>query len=116
LKRKFIQNFHIQYISVPLAVNGFILLQDEEFSDSIMNGQHCPSGRYAGPFRRRIFREHLGLLETADGESIVRDPVCSEFYHDRWQATANRNTEIFEEVSCLSFSSKILKKKSIEYV
>ncbi|KAF4521151.1 hypothetical protein B566_EDAN012917 [Ephemera danica] len=75
-----------------------VVLEDEEFSDSVMNGKHFQSGRYAGPFRRRIFREHLGLLEDADGEAIVRDPVCSEFYHDRWQATADRNTKIFEEV------------------
>ena len=64
-----------------------------------MNGMHYQAGKYAGAMRRRIFREHLGLLEFAEGDSLVRDPVSDDFYHEKWQATAKSNTEIYEKVN-----------------
>ncbi|XP_059486172.1 phospholipase D2 isoform X2 [Neocloeon triangulifer] len=75
-----------------------IVIEDEEMNDSTMDGRPYQAGRYAGTMRRRIFREHLGLLETAEGDSLVRDPVSDEFYHGRWRKTASINTDTFEKV------------------
>jgi hypothetical protein len=69
----------------------------------MMGGEFFQSGRYAGAFRRRVFREHLGLLERADGEALVKDPICPEFYHDCWQATADQNTQIYEQASLVKY-------------
>lgn len=73
----------------------------------MMNGMNYQAGKYAGAMRRRIFREHLGLLESAEGDSQVRDPVSDDFYHGQWQATAKRNTEIYEKVHNLVKHSRL---------
>ncbi|CAH2979630.1 unnamed protein product [Chilo suppressalis] len=77
-----------------------VLLQDEEFVDGIMNGERFPCGRVAGGLRKRLFREHLGLMEEdLDLLAISIDDPCSEvFYRHVWQTTSKRNTDIYEEV------------------
>ncbi|XP_065333308.1 phospholipase D1 [Cloeon dipterum] len=75
-----------------------VVIEDEEMIDSLMNGSPYLAGRYAGTMRRRIFREHLGLLESAEGDALVRDPVSDEFYHERWRKTADTNTDVFQKV------------------
>lgn len=77
-----------------------ICFQDEQFDDGTMNGKPFPCGRVAGGLRRRLFREHLGLMEedvTRLGISL-HDPCPDSFYRNIWKATSTRNTEIYEEV------------------
>lgn len=75
--------------------------QDEQFIDGIMNGEAFPSGRFAGALRKRLFREHLGLM----GEDLERlgksldDPCSNEFYRNWWKATSKTNTDMYEDVS-----------------
>jgi len=94
-------------------------IEDTEFDDNCrMNKQMFRSGKFAGSLRRRLMREHLGLLPTfidevaasapdsdkntqSLSEKIASQPVddcCSdEFYKDVWVKTASLNTKIFEE-------------------
>ncbi|XP_038213563.1 phospholipase D2 isoform X2 [Zerene cesonia] len=77
-----------------------VILQDEIFEDGIMNGKPFPVGKVAGGLRKRLFREHLGLME----EDLTRvginldDPCAEQFYINVWKATSKRNTDIYEEV------------------
>ncbi|KAK7063196.1 Phospholipase D, partial [Halocaridina rubra] len=75
---------------------------DEEFEDGIMNGHKYDSGVFAGSMRKYLFCEHLGLADD-DEEAIrkVMDPVCDEFFTEKWCTIAATNTRTFEEVfSC----------------
>ncbi|CAG9562934.1 unnamed protein product [Danaus chrysippus] len=77
-----------------------VLLQDEQFEDGTMGGKPFPSGKLVGGLRKKLFREHLGLLDI-DLERIglnIEDPCSEEFYKGVWQARSRLNTEIYEEV------------------
>lgn len=64
-----------------------------------MNGHSFPCGMFAGSLRKRLFSEHLGLLDPDNTEEIdITDPVCPWFYEDIWYATAKRNTEYYEDI------------------
>ncbi|CAG9791774.1 unnamed protein product [Diatraea saccharalis] len=85
-----------------------VLLQDEQFVDGTMNGQAFPCGRVAGALRKRLFREHLGLMEEdLDVLRVNIDDPCSDHFHRNvWKATSKRNTDLYEEVfHCLPTDS-----------
>ena len=64
-----------------------------------MNGQPYKAGKYASSLRKRLFREHLGLLETGSNSNIdIDDPVSDSFYKETWLRVAALNTKIYEEV------------------
>lgn len=86
------------YFSIFLIF--LILLQDEQFTDGTMTGETFPCGRVAGALRKRLFREHLGLMEEdLDRVGIsLDDPCCDQFYRNVWKATSKRNTDVYEEV------------------
>ncbi|XP_061706490.1 phospholipase D2 [Cydia pomonella] len=77
-----------------------VLLQDESFTEGTMNGQTFPCGRVAGALRKRLFREHLGLMEEDLDRLQLRldDPCCEQFYRHVWQSFSKRNTDVYEEV------------------
>ncbi|XP_072941538.1 phospholipase D1 isoform X2 [Epargyreus clarus] len=77
-----------------------VLLQDEQFDDGTMNGKPFPCGRVAGALRKRLFREHLGLLdEDLERAGLnIDDPCCEQFYRNLWKATSKKNTDLYEEV------------------
>lgn len=77
-----------------------VLLQDEQFIDGTMNGEAYPCGKVAGALRKRLFREHLGLMgEDLEKLGISLDDPCShEFYRNYWKAISTRNTDMYEEV------------------
>ncbi|KAF5292508.1 hypothetical protein FQR65_LT01653 [Abscondita terminalis] len=77
-----------------------IIFEDEEFDDGVMNGDAFPCGKFAGSLRRRLFKEHLGLLgkEEEDIAISVMDPISDEFYKNVWYDTARKNTEIYEQI------------------
>ncbi|CAH0717450.1 unnamed protein product, partial [Brenthis ino] len=77
-----------------------VFIQDEQFDDGTLNGEPFPCGRVAGALRKRLFREHLGLMEE-DVETLginLDDPCSREFYEGVWKATSKRNTDVYEEV------------------
>lgn len=71
--------------------------QDQEFEDGRMNDIPFPRGKFASSLRKRLFREHLGLLGTKE-EINIDDAIIRSFYKEVWCARSKRNTEIYEEV------------------
>jgi len=75
------------------------IMKDREFVSSTMDGKEYQAGKFAFSLRSRLFREHLGLLDSPPrSEEDIKDVVSDNFYKDLWMATARRNTEIYEEV------------------
>ncbi|CAH2091665.1 unnamed protein product [Euphydryas editha] len=77
-----------------------VLLEDEEFEDGIINERPFPCGKLASSLRKRLFREHLGLMDE-DVFKLgvnINDPCSDQFYNNIWKATSKRNTELYEEV------------------
>jgi len=74
-----------------------VVISDEEFESSIMNGQPYDSGKFCGSLRRMLMREHLGLFKSKS-DIDIRDPICDKFYKDVWIATAAKNSSIYEKV------------------
>lgn len=62
-----------------------------------MNDIPFPCGKFASSLRKRLFREHLGLLNTKENINID-DIIIKSFYKDIWCARSKRNTELYEEV------------------
>lgn len=64
-----------------------------------MDGKPYLAGRFALSLRKKLFREHLGLLQSeSDSGTIIDDPVTDSFYKDTWIQTAAINTKIYDEV------------------
>lgn len=63
-----------------------------------MDGQRYQAGKFALSLRKRLFREHLGLLKMGNNEISIEDPVADCFYKETWIRIAARNTKIYEEV------------------
>nr|XP_013190121.1 unnamed protein product [Amyelois transitella] len=76
-----------------------VIVQDEQFIDGTMNGSAFPCGKVAGALRKRLFREHLGLMEVDLQQAGINidDPCCDQFYN-MWRNTSTQNTAIYEEV------------------
>jgi phospholipase D1/2 len=74
-----------------------------------MDGKPYLAGKFALSLRKRLFREHLGLLNMENGsKQDVRDPITDSFYKDTWIRIAALNTKIYEEVfRCIPCNIKI---------
>ncbi|XP_075214567.1 phospholipase D [Lycorma delicatula] len=77
-----------------------VVVQDEQFKSVVWGGKDAKSGYYCGSLRRRLFREHLGILDpTVINDQIqVFDPISPNFYHSTWRQIAQSNTDIYEKV------------------
>ncbi|XP_065319459.1 phospholipase D1-like isoform X1 [Gordionus sp. m RMFG-2023] len=64
--------------------------------ENIENGQVVHTGLFCGSLRKRLFREHLTILDK-DSQIDFSDPSSDKFYK-LWNQTASQNTSIFEEV------------------
>lgn len=60
-------------------------------------------GMFVGSLRRRLFREHLGLMDGNPKTILnIDNPASDAFYKDVWLNVATKNTDIFEKVfSCI---------------
>ncbi|KAG9057927.1 hypothetical protein FS842_002929 [Serendipita sp. 407] len=96
-----------------------LVVEDTDMIDGVMNGEPYKVGRFAASLRRKLYREHLGLMkpesveiqtpfkmpaptpnpdETNDiGDKLVRDPISIEM-ENLWNGTAQRNRAIFSEL------------------
>ncbi|KAF9259463.1 phospholipase D/nuclease [Marasmius fiardii PR-910] len=100
-----------------------LVVEDTDLIESSMNGQPHMAGRFATTLRRKLFREHLGLIppqipdEEDDHPSsfmrpaphanedetqlredeMVADPLSEETMR-LWNDTAKKNREVFTEV------------------
>jgi len=101
-----------------------LVIEDTDMIDSVMDGQPYQAARFAATFRRQIMKEHLGLVPAQQCESdqdpvtsfmhavpvlndddtqsqedqLVQDPVSDEFFNQLWDATAQKNRQIFSEI------------------
>jgi phospholipase D1/2 len=75
-----------------------VIITDESFEDGKMNGESYPCGIFAGSLRKRLFREHLGLLDHRHRHIDINDPIISSFWHGQWRAISQRNTELYDEI------------------
>jgi len=77
-----------------------VCIQDISKISGVMNGKKCEVGRVCSTLRRKLFQEHLGLLNEPYANVI--DPISETFFKDSWIARGRKNAEIYEEVfKCL---------------
>ena len=100
-----------------------LVVEDNDMIRSSMNGEPFMAGRFAATLRRRLYREHLGLLppqnvegrhgrvtpymrpapepqadDTRDeDDALVADPLADDTVN-LWNRTARANREIFTEL------------------
>ncbi|TCD64375.1 hypothetical protein EIP91_004206 [Steccherinum ochraceum] len=99
-----------------------LVVEDQDFIDSRMNGEPFLASRFASSLRRKLYREHLGLIPPQlcnDNEPVtllmrpapldfedemhlredqlVADPL-SDHTIGLWNQTAKKNREIFTEI------------------
>ncbi|MCJ1278794.1 hypothetical protein MMC21_006612 [Puttea exsequens] len=97
-----------------------IVMEDQNFMDSTMDGQPYKAGHHAATLRRLLWREHLGLLpaQTLDAANdpnaqppdvcpndlhespeyeFVADPLSDKVW-DMWTTNATRNTDLFRHL------------------
>ncbi|KAF9448692.1 phospholipase D/nuclease [Macrolepiota fuliginosa MF-IS2] len=99
-----------------------LVVEDTDMIDSTMNSEPYQVSRFAASLRRKLYREHLGLIkpqmpdgrnhvnqfmqpaphanpdETQESEDrLVSDPI-SEETERLWRETAHNNREIFSEI------------------
>jgi phospholipase D1/2 len=81
-----------------------LLISDTEFVSGVMNGKPYKCGKFASTLRKRLMKEHLGLLEGVlhpaepEYEITIDDPISDHFFVDVWGKIAMENTKIYEEV------------------
>ena len=97
-----------------------IVMEDQNFLESSMDGQPYKAGHHAATLRRLLWREHLGLLpaQTLDASDdpnaqppdvcpnnimegpeyeFVADPLSDKVW-DMWTGNATKNTELFRHL------------------
>ncbi|EIW52191.1 phospholipase D/nuclease [Trametes versicolor FP-101664 SS1] len=97
-----------------------LVVEDEDMIESTMNGEPYQVGRFAASLRRKLYREHLGLIPPQDCDNqpdsfqrpaphpnadeteqdedrAVADPICDDTMN-LWENTARTNREIFTEI------------------
>jgi phospholipase D1/2 len=95
-----------------------LVIEDEEYLKSEMNGESFNAGKFAISLRRRLWKEHLGI--TSD--SLIKDPICKETWEGLWKKTSNANSKIFlkifpwipsNEIQTLDVYVKLNKEKEL---
>ncbi|KAI9372639.1 hypothetical protein BJX61DRAFT_431411 [Aspergillus egyptiacus] len=97
-----------------------IVVEDQDFIDSTMDGKPYKAARFAATLRRQLWREHLGLLPAQDYDAskhpnaqpptvcmneilegpeddFVKDPLKDELW-TTWTEQANVNTDIYRQL------------------
>ena len=69
-----------------------LYIEDEEFTEGVMNGSQVKCGKLVGALRKQLMNEHLG------SHFDVQDCISDKFYKDIWFRTAAKNTKIFDEI------------------
>lgn len=71
-----------------------VVLEDQEFIKSYMNGEPWEAGKFAHSLRTSLWAEHLGLPNTE--MNVLMDPICETSYKHIWMTTAQVNTVIYD--------------------
>lgn len=73
-----------------------VVLEDDQFVKSSMNGKEWSAGRFAHSLRISLWAEHLGF--RASEVAAILDPVCDSTYKGIWMSRAESNTNIYTDV------------------
>ena len=73
-----------------------VVLEDQEFVNSKMDGKPWRAGRFAHSLRLSLWSEHLGI--DASDVATILDPVGDVTYKNVWMSTAQRNTDLYQDV------------------
>jgi phospholipase D1/2 len=71
-----------------------VVVEDNQFVESRMNGQFFLAAKFAHSLRVNLFQEHLGLTSP----ELLLDPIHPNTYQTLWRATAMTNTQIFASI------------------
>ncbi|KAI0738349.1 phospholipase D/nuclease [Daedaleopsis nitida] len=99
-----------------------LVVEDDDMIESYMDGEPYQASRFAATLRRKLYREHLGLIEPqwctardspdsfmrpapypnedetrSREDEMVADPLHQDTFH-LWNDTARKNREIFTEI------------------
>ncbi|KAI0521317.1 phospholipase [Xylaria bambusicola] len=97
-----------------------VVIEDQDFVESRMDGRAFRASRFATSLRRQLFRKHLGWLRDerwdqptrnwtpvnrdaqdydwgSEADRAVEDPLSDRFWRS-WTDTARTNTEVFSKV------------------
>ncbi|CAO3597157.1 unnamed protein product [Absidia cylindrospora] len=96
-----------------------LVVEDQEMVPSQINGKDCEVSKFATQLRRKLWKEHLGLLPDHPTDKVtddmlplpvpqidslhsredrlVQDPLDDDTL-DLWNSTARKNTEAFRQV------------------
>ncbi|CAF4919660.1 unnamed protein product, partial [Rotaria sp. Silwood1] len=72
-----------------------LVVEDDEMIDSQLNGQKQKVGLFSSTWRKKLFRQLLGIKN--EEEMSVDDPCSDEFY-EYFRRRAKANAQIYEEV------------------
>ena len=72
-----------------------IKIEDMQLVDSVMAGEPWRASRFCLQLRMKLAREHLG--EESLPDSLLVDPLSSEYYQNVWRFRAFRNTAIYRD-------------------
>lgn len=70
-----------------------IIVEDNRFVESRMNGEFYLASKFAHSLRKNLFLEHLGL--DRKDKHLVVDPIISSTYNDLWRKTAFENHHLY---------------------
>ena len=88
-----------------------LILEDEEFTEGVLNGANVKCGKLAGSLRKQLMEEHLGHNYN------VEDCISDSFYKDIWLKNASKNTKLFEEIFlCIPTDKVSDMKENAEYL
>ncbi|KAG8363867.1 hypothetical protein BUALT_Bualt19G0067200 [Buddleja alternifolia] len=94
----FFNDNRLRFISIVAAIA--VLIEDNEFVDSSMNGEPWKAGKFAFSLRLSLWAEHLGLHTGEIAE--INDPIADSTYKGLWLEIAKSNTTIYQDAfSCI---------------
>lgn len=73
-----------------------IIVEDNRFVESRMNGEFYLASKFAHSLRKNLFLEHLGLDRSQ--KHLVVDPTISSTYNDLWRKTSFENNRLYNSM------------------
>ncbi|TFL05257.1 phospholipase D/nuclease [Pterulicium gracile] len=99
-----------------------LVVEDDDMIETTMAGQRVKVSRFAATLRRKLYREHLGLIAPQncgrrepvtsfmraapfpnqselheEADQLVADPICDTMWR-LWNETAKKNTQVFTDL------------------
>jgi len=89
------------------------VVKDEEFTHSTLNGKTVKVGKYASSLRQRIFKVHLGIMQSNPARIDVSD-CASDIFYQMFRNISHQNSLVYDEVFKCIPSDSLLTFKSVQ--